>query len=144
VRALVLAVLLFAACGSVTADQHDAGGTGGAGGQLAAAGGSGGQGGHVDVAGAGGSAGAPTGAAGASNATGGSGGAGGEMRPVCIGGDGDVQGFAYGPSCDAGSTLPMYCHADCQLNSAHFIGCSNDSRLDAGYVICHATCAECP
>lgn len=61
-RALVLCALLFAACGTVTANPHDAGGTGGqlatggAGGALAAA--TGGQGGH-DV-GAGGAAGAPS------------------------------------------------------------------------------------
>jgi hypothetical protein len=63
---------------------------------------------------------------------------------ACIGGDGDVPGFAYNPGCDGGSTLPASCHAGCTLNGEHFVGCSNDRRLDAGYVVCHASCAECP
>jgi hypothetical protein len=62
---------------------------------------------------------------------------------TCIGGDGDVIGFAYNPGCDGGNTLPTSCHAGCELNGAHFVGCSNDSRVDGGRVICHASCEEC-
>ena len=61
----------------------------------------------------------------------------------CIGGDADATGFAYNPGCDGGSTLPTSCHASCELNGAHFVGCAWDSRADGGYVVCHASCGEC-
>jgi hypothetical protein len=126
-RALALAVLLFAACGTVTADPHDAGGTGG---QLAAA--TGGQGGH-DVAGAGGAAGTPT------TSTGGAGGA------PCLGPD--TTGFAFNQPCPMGDAAACVyssdrcCYAHCTLNSDQFVGCVSGSPVASR---CHASCSDCP
>jgi|HubBroStandDraft_3_1064219.scaffolds.fasta_scaffold104903_2 hypothetical protein len=103
--ALLLALpgLIAIGCGTVTADPHDAGGTGGAGGQLAAA--TGGQGGH-DVAGAGGAAGA------ASSSTGG---AAGESYPDC----GQVSGVTV-----SATESPAHCLEGCTGGSS--------TQVDAG------------
>ena len=63
---------------------------------------------------------------------------------TCIGGDAGAVGFAYNPGCDGGTTLPTSCHAGCTLDGARFVGCAWDDRVDAGYVVCHASCGECP
>jgi len=62
----------------------------------------------------------------------------------CIGGDAGALGFAYNPGCDGGTTAPTSCHASCVLDGQHFVGCAWDDRVAAGYVVCHASCAECP
>jgi hypothetical protein len=62
---------------------------------------------------------------------------------ACIGGDAGAPGFAYNPGCDGGTTLPTACHASCSLDGQHFVGCAWDDRVAAGYVVCHASCAEC-
>jgi hypothetical protein len=131
-RALALAVLLFAACGTVTADPHDAGGTGGAGGALLAA--TGGQGGR-DVAGAGGAAGTPT------TSTGGAAGA------ACLGPD--TAGFALNidQACPMGDAAACVyssdhcCYAHCTLNNAQYVGCISGSPVASR---CYASCSDCP
>jgi hypothetical protein len=134
-RALALALVLFAACGTVTADPHDAGGgQGGAGGQLAAAGG---QGGRPDVAGAGGAAGAPT------SSSGGAGGA--ESCAV----NNNTLGFGYNtdqpcPMGDAAACVyssDHCCYAHCILNNAQYVGCVSGSPVASR---CYASCSDCP
>jgi hypothetical protein len=139
-RALALALLLFAACGTVTADPHDAGGgQGGAGGQLAAVGG---QGGHDVAGGAGGASSATGGAAGAPTSSGGAGG--GE---TCLGPD--VEGFALNidmpcPMGDAAACVyssDHCCYAHCTLNNVQYVGCLSGSAVASR---CYASCSDCP
>ena len=138
-RALALAALLLAACGTVTADPDAGGaggqlGTGGAGGQAVAA--SGGQGGRPTSA-AGGAAGTPTTSAG---------GAAGAAEP-CVGSD--TAGLALNidePCSVEDAAACSYktgrcCYAACTLNGAPFVGCIEGSAVASR---CYASCSDCP
>lgn len=124
-----LALLLFATlagCGSVSANAHDASGndtaanTGGASGGTTSP--------------------RPDGSAGTGGAAGAPGGAGGSMldAAACLGLN--PPGFAYNGTCDGGAPIDDGCHAMCELNGAHFVGCTTGPLA----YTCYPTCAACP
>ena len=123
-----LVLLTVAACGSVTSSEGMTDAGGGAGGEL------GGRGGVGNGPGSGGNSG-NGGRAGAGNP----GGTGGACVDYVTG---SVPGFALNFGCNGEPpATATACHAMCELNGAHFVGCVLNNAY-ATY--CYSSCSACP
>lgn len=152
----LVAMLVFGAmaCGEVTSTPVAAGGAGGADGGV-------GEGGQTQIdntggtPGSGGSGGAAAGGV-PVPATGGVSGAAGAPAGGAAGAAAclpfNASGFAYNDPCDPSvvedsrNLAPWLsaCRARCELNGAQYTGCVVDARVDAGEVVCSASCGVCP
>jgi hypothetical protein len=54
------------------------------------------------------------------------------------------NGFAFNNTCDGSGPSSKGCHASCELDGAHYVGCVAPSAAGTLAVYCYASCADCP